>query len=418
MKLARVGFCLLLLSCAFSVFSTFSQEVLITELSKSANGQWQVAYKSLSPVTSITFAITKDDSRAERWQLNNPQFELLHIGGRDIVTRKDNQPFSEVSFKLTSSYIHLPKYYAPFARFSDGGLLLHSARFFACPNLCTGLENAWYFELTVNRDEHIVLNGKQHQGQVRWWDKNDGTKVYIGANSITEQPSFYSVIDQGLDTQVSTLLLEFFPKMMTHLSMQFGALPTKPMLFASFEYIDDGRSGRQGGVLPNQVFMHWYGKEQTFNNIYEVLWFYAHEAGHLYQGELKQFSGEQSLAWIHEGHADMLAYELLSELLPESQSYLNKRQQQAENRCQRALTDNSLSELAALGRYQGLYDCGFSFYWFIKQKSGNKQLAYQFWRDFVTKLKQGEQLTAETFLLTAQGYLSEQDYVLLAARIN
>ena len=396
----------------------YGQNVLITELAKVTDKEWRVTYKSLTPVNSITFAITLDDSRSKRWLISDSQFELIHLSGRDIVTRKDNQLFSEVSFTLTPSYIHLPKYYSPFSRFSDGGILVHSARFFACPNLCTGFENAWYFELTVNPNERIILNGQQHQGRVRWWDKNDGTKIYVGNNAITEHPSFYSIIDQGLDEKLQGLLLEFFPKMMAHLSQKFSPLATKPMLFASFERIDDGRRGRQGGVLPNQVFMHWYGKEQRIKNRYEVLWFYAHEAAHLYQGEHKQFSGDQSLAWIHEGHADMLAHELLATLLPETSSYLNKRRIQAEQRCQAAISMDPLATLAQQGRYDALYDCGFSFYWFIKQKSDNDELAYVFWSNFVSNLESANKLDIDVFLMTAKPFLNERDYLALTKKVT
>ena len=46
-----------------------------------------------------------------------------------------------VKFTLTPTYRHLSKDYAPFSPFSDGGLLFHSGRFFACADECADSDN-------------------------------------------------------------------------------------------------------------------------------------------------------------------------------------------------------------------------------------------------------------------------------------
>jgi len=121
-----VGIVLLVVS-----FLNQARNILITEISQE-QGQWFVEYTSHVPIKSVQFPFSPDNSRLTRWQLLDEQFTFLSSGSADTVTRKDSSSFKKVKFKLTPTYIHLPKAYAPFSPFSDGGLLIHTARFFAC----------------------------------------------------------------------------------------------------------------------------------------------------------------------------------------------------------------------------------------------------------------------------------------------
>jgi len=87
---------------------------------------------------------------------------------------------------------------------------------------------------------------------------------------------------------------------------------------------EPGHLGRQGGVLPGQVFMHWFGKVfEGGVEKYEVVRFFAHEIAHLYQGD-NHYSRNQADYWIHEGAADLMASILLQEHLPEAAAYVDE----------------------------------------------------------------------------------------------
>ena len=150
--------------CAFSI-NAREKGILYTEIEKHSSSHWTVNYQSNGPINAIMFASSPDNSRLKRWQPVLSEFSVNYINGREIVKRKDGNPFTSVRIKLTPSYIHLPKSYTPFSPFSDGGMLLHSARFFACPNICSGNENLWAIAVKAPVRDSIVLDGKAYLGK-------------------------------------------------------------------------------------------------------------------------------------------------------------------------------------------------------------------------------------------------------------
>ncbi len=95
--------------------------------------------------------------------------------------------------------------------------------------------------------------------------------------------------------------------MMVYFSEKLGKLKSKPTLFASYSDDNNGSYGNQGGTLPNQVFMHWYGKKAiAYLNEFQVSWFFAHEIAHVSTGEAKNISAIDQ-QWSHEGDEEDMA---------------------------------------------------------------------------------------------------------------
>lgn len=373
----KLGFAFLLY---LVVTPTFAKNILITDIVKTAQHDWQVTYRSKTPISSLQFAISPDDSRLSRWNLQSEGFEFRRTGGKDTVFRRDGKSFNQVTFSLTANYIHLPKYYAPFAPFSDGSILVHSARFFACPQLCSGRENLWYLTLSAPESDTIILNGQLATKKVSWYDHNDGRKVFVGKIKPQTFNEFIAVIDPKIPENIAQPLHQFLPQAIDYLANKFAPLTTKPMLYASFGATNGEHYGRQGGVLPNQIFMHWYGKINE-NEPYELLWFFAHEAAHIFQG-VQGINIASADAWIHEGHAEFIASELLSHFFPQAQDYVDQRLLDAKSQCQAKLTEMSLSQFANNGQYKPLYQCGLYFYHLLaKEAPVAEQMPFTFWRE-------------------------------------
>ncbi|WP_448550768.1 hypothetical protein [Thalassotalea montiporae] len=392
-----------------SSFTLSANNILITDLQKSEDNQWSVTYRSKTPIQSIQFHHSPDNSRFDRWQLLDKGYSLRKVNGKDTVFRKDNTRFTSVSFALTPTYTHLPKSYAPFAVFSDGSILLHSGRFFACAVMCRGNEHTWYLTLSAPPSERIILNGQSAYGKVSWYDDNDGRKVFVGNTEVNDTRYYISVIDKALPEQVTSALHQFLPKAITAMAERFPKLPRKPMLFASFEQTYGERYGRQGGVLPDQIFMHWYGQlKQT--NPYDLIWFYAHEVVHLYQGSYVQHISAQN-AWIHEGHAEFVAGELLMSFYPEAKAFVEHKRQQAKTSCAGKLAETPVDEFAEQQAYQALYHCGAYFYQLLAQYSGAPdKISYDYWLGLGFKAQAGGQVNKATALAVANLFLSDDDY--------
>ncbi|REL25407.1 hypothetical protein DXX93_01805 [Thalassotalea euphylliae] len=399
----------LLIGLLAANFELSANNILITDIVKSADASWSVTYRSQTPVQSIQFHHSPDDSRFERWQLISDGFSFRKLNGKDTVFKQDGSGFTSVTFALTPTYIHLPKSYAPFAPYSDGSVLLHSGRFFACATLCRSDENLWYLTLSAPANERIVLNGLSANNKVSWYDENDGRKVFVGNTEITETNHYIAVIDNALPPALISALEEFIPNAMVAMASRFPALGQKPMLFASFGKTKGQRYGRQGGVLPDQIFMHWYGQLKV-SNPYDLIWFYAHEVTHLYQGGYVN-SIENDHAWIHEGHAEFVAGELLMQFYPQATSFVEQKRFQAQQDCKAKLAKFRVEEFAAHQEYHALYQCGAYFYQLLAEYSGSaEKISYDFWLGLGQKASDKGNVDKDVALAVANLFLTEQNY--------
>ena len=295
-------------------------------------------------------------------------------------------------------------------------MVFHSARFFACANLCLSNENIWYIRLTVPGRDTILFSGNVVKNQASWYDSNDGTKVFVGQLKPIHNSRFSAVIDPALPSAIVENLSAFLPKAMEVLANQLKANSKHPMLFASYGPTDEEEYGRQGGVLPNQIFMHWYGKITPINQ-YELLWFYAHEAVHVYQDIAAAKIAEKD-AWIHEGHAEYLASKLLEQFLPESKSYILSRLNQAEAECKQMLKTTSLDVLAENGEYQALYYCGLQFYQLAERYSKDKEIGYKLWQHLARDKGTERQIDAKSLLKVLSNYIDDEGLVRIKTELG
>jgi hypothetical protein len=283
--------------------------VLIT---KTSQGDWSVTYSADMPVNKIVFMRNPDTSRTSRWSpLDKEMMRAVDEKGAEYIARKDGNAFDQVSLSLTPSYTHLPKDYAPFSPFSDGGHLSHSGRYFACANTCENVKNEWQINVQAPQGEHVIVNGAVYYKPINWVDSDSGRNFYVGKQSPVEGDSFIALVDEQLPNILKDSLTEQLPKLMQYFESKLGiAKGPKPMLFAS--YSNKPGSSSQGGTLPDQIFMHWDFDDldervKSREYVYQTLWFYAHEAAHFFQkgptGEALFGAPEHS--WIHEGGGRM-----------------------------------------------------------------------------------------------------------------
>ncbi|MBB5519935.1 hypothetical protein FHS62_002765 [Amphiplicatus metriothermophilus] len=102
-------------------------------LAPGEGGFWRVEYELASPATRMGFVRIPNDWRARHWKPADEALEIAHVDGESFVRRKDGAAFRRAAFDVPARYRHLPKDYAPFSPFSDGGLLIHTGQFHACP---------------------------------------------------------------------------------------------------------------------------------------------------------------------------------------------------------------------------------------------------------------------------------------------
>ena len=369
---------------------------------------WTLEYKASQPIERLAFKRNPDNSRINRWKPIENDYRVYLESDEEFIGRKDGKPFTEVKLHLTPRYKHLPKDYAPFSPFSDGGILIHSGRFFACENECDDSFNEWSFKLTVPRGEHIIINGVTVGSETNWIDSGSGMSIYIGQQTPIEANGFLTLIDAGLPKSIKDALETDIPKMTAYFKSKLGDLPEglQPTLFAS--YSKTKGTSVQGGVLPNQIFIHWdkddlekFAEDEIFIN--DLLWMFAHEVGHYYQ-RFNSTNIEPSESWVHEGHAELLAYDILSSLYPSSDKYREMRVDRFKKNCANDLENTSLKNAALNGRFQAYYSCGFLIHQLISNVHqtglGKSAGPYETWKLFSTKADANSKSAQEAFLDT------------------
>jgi hypothetical protein len=382
-----------------------------THITKSSKGIWTVNYEIDQAVKRLAFIRNPDKSRIERWHPVSAEFEIYYENEKEYIAKKNRSTFDKVAFTLTPTYKHLSKDYAPFSPFSDGGMLFHSGRLFTCIDSCKNEINSWKFTLTIPNDEHVILNGKLLKSTAHWLDSDDGTNVYVGKQEPIETDAFIAVIDIGLPAKIQTSLSADIPKMMAYFEKKLGKLPndTKPMLLASYAMVKGHSS--QGGTLPNQIFMHWNKDDlntsvQNEKFLNDTLWFFGHEAGHLFQrADINLLADNPNQSWIHEGHADMLAADVLNTLYPRARNYVDAKITRMKNSCAKGLKEFALVDAAKIGQFGYYYTCGMVIHQAIEQvfikQNQSEHSAYAVWNNFRLAVQKGKEVGQKTFLDTA-----------------
>lgn len=383
----------LLVALVIATFSSTAKEKhssISTMIEKTVSDEWFVTYRSEKPVNRIAFSRNPNDARTTRWRSIDPAFQIVHENNQEYIQKVNGDSFKEVKIKLTATYQHLPKDYAPFSPYSDKGMLFHSGRLFACAETCADDINGWRMGLRIPQEEHAIVKGELYTEFVEWTDYNSGQNIYVGIQDPIENQHFIAVIDTGLPKQIYQQLSVELPKMMLYFAERMGTNEgqIKPMLYASYAMVDGTSS--QGGTLENQIFMHWDKnnldvavKEQEFT--YDTLRFFAHEAAHLFQYlEDNNIGPEHS--WLHEGHADYLAADALLKMYPVTKDYIMMVEQRTYQHCIDGLASLSLVEAADQGQFYLYYTCG---YWILRsidnvmlQDNQAPSTAYELWRGF------------------------------------
>lgn len=319
---------------------------------------WTVRYETEQPVSRLVFPQSPDDSRARGWR---PEvgFEVVSGPDGEALRRVDGAAFSAATVVMDPVYRELPKSYAPFSPYGDGGMLFHTGRMFACAEACADGQT---YRFVLTSDHPVLVDGRSNEGEVAWTDRDDGRSVYVGDTLPAETEFGSAIIDGALPAAIREQLERELPAFMTLYAGKLGTLDYRPMLFVSYDTRHDepGRFGNQGGTLPGQVFIHLYGLEWE-RRLAEgdaadgLRWHFAHEAAHLYQRQL--FAPEPENAWIHEGGAEAMAWLALRDTDPAlAEAHLAD----ARTRCGASLAAaGSVRQAVTAGDFDASYVCGF-----------------------------------------------------------
>ena len=381
---------------------------LDTNITKSVQGPWKIKYSSNTPMQRMVFKRAPDSSRTQRWISLSEDFEMVHEAGKDIVRRKDLTGFRTVEFEVVPTYVSLPKDYAPFSPFSDGGMLFHSGRFFACADNCTESINRWKMHVQAPETDNIIVNGRVYNNAVTWMDSGSGTKVYVGSGQPIQDANVVSLVDTALPNALKDALAQNLPRLLSYFSQHMGKLDYRPTLYASFSQTNDGRYGHQGGTLPGQIFMHWYGEQAISRlNEQETFLFFAHEVAHLYQRQAGDVESTTD-AWLHEGSAEFFAAIAHAQLTSDKQT-LYSLVQNAKQQCIDGFSGQTSYLVVSSNNIHLHYRCGMLIFAHLQHDlSKRNRDVFELWDLYSQAVKAGKSASASTFVNAIRPIVSDE----------
>lgn len=339
-----------------------SANMASVELTSPADGPARVVLRAPRPATALHFATALGTYRSSDWRIVDRGFRWVIEGDGERLERSDGAPFTTVSFTVEQRYRSLIKSYAPFAPFSDGGLLVYTGHFHACLTLpCSG-EGA--VRMTIAAPGRTIRAGEAvGRVRLRYVSRGEGTNVYIGKHIAQIENGMAAIIDPGLPERLRAGLARAVPAAMAHFTRSYGELSFQPQLFASIDTRGraDGKESTQGGTLPGQIFIHFDGArareraEQGDPGWLE--WFFAHEVAHMFQRDRTSDKlGDNAYAWMHEGGADAMAASVLA--AQGKGVYVATRIRNAARTCDKGLGKGPLTTAAARDDFELHYSCG------------------------------------------------------------
>ena len=317
---------------------------------------WTATYRLPAPATELVFMRQPDDSRTKDWKPAS-DFEIVRTDNAERLRRKDRAPFDSAQVDVPAAYRDLPMDYAPFSPFGDGGMLAYTGRLFACPTECA---DSAAFDLSLKATGHAILvNGVRHRDTAAWTDSAEGRSIYVGETAPVETPDFLAVIDTALPDAIRTQLAADLPGFMHFFADRMGALAERPMLFTSYDLKHQGGWGRQGGTLPGQVFVHFYGPNWPAEMAKpgfsaDLAWHFAHEAAHLYQSQI--YIGDDDASWIHEGGAE--AFAAIAMRAQGQGKAADAHVAASAKTCHDKIAGRSIRAALTAGEYEVAYACG------------------------------------------------------------
>jgi hypothetical protein len=386
-----------------------SQPLSLT-LSLTVPEQLTARYDLAAPAVALHFPQELGGYRAEQWRPTIAGFRWTGEGAGERIERIDGQAFRQIALVMPVDYRALPKSYAPFSPFSEGSALIHSGQFHACPGAaCQG--NA-ALPIAIHAPGKIIgVEGRRTPARERFVSRDDGTNIFVGLLQPAKANGFVAVIDPGLPPDLRQHLDRSLPQSMAHFASIFGPLSFTPELYVSIDDRPEPHGGHstQGGTLPKQIFMHFDGegaKERlTHGAPYWLDWFFAHEAGHLFQQDKAGGSAaSDAAAWLHEGGADAMAALALFSRGAQEQAYVRTRLSNGAKACANGLAKTPLDTATAAGKFDLHYQCGLLIWLALHSelRAGGHEGLSGLSRAFFAKVRAGQAWSEPVFLATAR----------------
>lgn len=407
----KIRFCYqITILCLFSLISQalyaeanplalLSKSVLKATVTDLNNGQWKVSYQLDRPQSALIFSRSIGDYRASDWRSLIKGVGIKRVGGFDAII--SDQARKDFSFTFTPSELQLNGDYTPFIKFSDGGVALFTGQFELLPiknetaikalngNLHNYVGRQYNCEVLIKSEKPKIFKGQVYFDSVVDRFFGGGEYVFVGNSKITRGKSFIGVLDSDLPDWVTNRFDSDLESIFNGLNLLFSRdLPHTPTVLFAFHGLEKLGISNAGGAIGNGLLVlesegSLYKKQNERAHSY-LLWFFAHEAAHLYQHKNSYYLHQLPDRWIYEGGANAIANYLLDDQSLTAQKTLSERKADAVNKCVKYLDSGKLIAQAVYHPSRAHYYCGEVFSYITDAALPNHSY-FDFWDALVSQ---------------------------------
>jgi hypothetical protein len=394
-RAAVVFFLLLLTGCATTNVAPPAQSFVTLE----QDGEWWNATWTLAaPARELRFERLAAGFRAEAFEVLTPGYAFARDGEHEVL-RTSGEPASTIRVRFKEFTRHLPKDYEFFQKFSDGSVAIYTG------HLLVNVDGAMVRDFRFGAPQ-MVVGGTLRQSRSTWtrasWRDVDGqgTYVYFGAIEPVQSEQTISIVDSGLPDWLENTSRHGLPQLFELYTRKLGArLADRPTVLFSWKESEQTGFFSSGGTLPGLIQLGIEGtgwKTESDDGLREIFHFLAHEAAHLWNGQIIHYPDEED-AWMHEGSADGLAERTLLDMGMIDEARFLAYQTAALNQCRRGLGTHPLRTAGSRQKFELYYSCGNAIA--LLTEASTRGDLFDFWRALIahTLQQDDKQYEAEDY---------------------
>lgn len=385
---------LLLTSCAISERAPPCDDCVTLSIYPGTKTEiWRVVYELERPAERLHFLRAKIQPNVRaNWQTSeNVMLRATETG--DVIEPVDGKPYQrfEITFPYDDRF--LLKDYALHRGFTDGSATLYSGHF----HVGSSLEARPPTDVIAHPRPggRVIAGGQVTTEPAMATDRPGlGGYYYFGDIEPIRYRRFVGIVDPGLPRWVVDSLERELPKLFEYYENRIGhPLTLSPIVQANYVPKTGQGMSWNGGTLPENIHLSMEGEGWDLPEPDQDLFagffgFIAHEAAHLWNGEMFRNEDTGEDGWLHEGNADAFKFRALVELGVVGPEALLELHAQSLNECIRSLGSEALKLSASQGQYRRYYTCGASIDLLAERLQGRVGGdLFDFWRNLLEASK-------------------------------
>lgn len=334
------------------------------------DGNWFVRYSFDAPQPVYALAHSLTGYRSATW---SPETEGVHLGrldGIDVIVM--DEPVDEIEFSIIPLTGQLPNDPTPFVTFSGGGIAVHDAQFELIGlkdlesvealdgDLSSLASSALPMTLTVKADGPVLTSAVVSEDTLS--ARVQDQYVYIGEGEYAAHDGFSFLADPNLPEWLSSGLPSAIEGFLDTLESRWGAeLERDISVIVAYKGAQARGLSLEGSKLDRQIMLELGG--QGFSNrnsdaLAYLHWYTIRELVGLFQTRNGVVLGGPKAAWIHDGFANSIAYQLIASEMDAPDGFLSSVYQNAFEDCATTLEGGPLETALERGASSGPYACG------------------------------------------------------------